>query len=291
MELPDVLVHRPGRAHRRHLLDEPAPGTPLRSGLPRHAQRARSHRPRRHARGDGLRAPDLHTGVGGRPGEPGRPRHRPDRLRRRVPRVGLPRGRVPLRRSGCPALRGDLVTMTRLPTTRVTTTVQTSHTAAARRPTQPELPSLPALVPGNVTHRRRGKVRHSFRYGVYQWLVDLDALPEQPWYLRPFAGFSAADHVGDPDRPIRRTSSASWTATASGSVSRAGLSCWRTPGSWAMCSTRYRSSGASTGPARWSASSPRSTTPTASGTPTSCAPTRPGSPPRKRRSTSPPSMT
>jgi len=95
------------------------------------------------------------------------------------------------------------VTMTRLPTTRVTTTVQTSHTAAARRPTQPELPSLPALVPGNVTHRRRGKVRHSFRYGVYQWLVDLDALPEQPWYLRPFAGFSAADHLGEPDRPIK----------------------------------------------------------------------------------------
>ncbi|HZX98571.1 MAG TPA: DUF1365 family protein, partial [Dermatophilaceae bacterium] len=77
------------------------------------------------------------------------------------------------------------------------------RTNAAAAPARPELPSLPALVTGNVAHHRRGRVRHSFRYGVYQWLVDLDALPEQPWYLRPFAGFSAADHVGDPDRPIK----------------------------------------------------------------------------------------
>jgi DUF1365 family protein len=58
-------------------------------------------------------------------------------------------------------------------------------------------------VAGNVTHHRFGSVRHSFRYDVYQWLVDLDALPEQPWYLRPFAGFSAGDHLGDPTRPIK----------------------------------------------------------------------------------------
>jgi uncharacterized protein len=67
----------------------------------------------------------------------------------------------------------------------------------------PELPTLPALVSGSVTHHRRGRVRHAFRHGLYQWLVDLDALPEQPWYLRPFAGFSAADHLGDPARPIK----------------------------------------------------------------------------------------
>jgi DUF1365 family protein len=85
----------------------------------------------------------------------------------------------------------------------MTTTDLTSGTAAARRPTQPALPSLPTLVSGHVTHHRRGRVRHSFRYGVYQWLVDLDALPEQPWYLRPFAGFSPTDHLGDPDRSIK----------------------------------------------------------------------------------------
>ena len=78
------------------------------------------------------------------------------------------------------------------------TTDRTAPTA-----TRPELPSLPALVSGDVTHHRRGRVRHSFRHGVYQWLVDLDALPEQPWYLRPFAGFSAADHLGDPTRSIK----------------------------------------------------------------------------------------
>jgi len=67
----------------------------------------------------------------------------------------------------------------------------------------PALPSLPALVSGHVTHHRNGAVAHSFRHGVYQWLVDLDALPRQPWYLRPFASFSAADHLGDPAASIR----------------------------------------------------------------------------------------
>jgi uncharacterized protein len=65
------------------------------------------------------------------------------------------------------------------------------------------VPALPALVPGRVTHRRTGPVRHAFRAAAYQWLVDLDALPVQPWYLRPFASFSAADHLGRPDRSIR----------------------------------------------------------------------------------------
>ena len=50
-------------------------------------------------------------------------------------------------------------------------------------PTLPQLPALPALVTGHVTHHRSGSVRHAFRHSVYQWLVDLDALPEQPWYL------------------------------------------------------------------------------------------------------------
>jgi len=85
-----------------------------------------------------------------------------------------------------------------------TVSLTTGRTApTATQPELPSLPALPALVTGHVTHHRRGRVRHSFRYGVYQWLVDLDALPEQPWYLRPFAGFSAADHLGDPYRSIK----------------------------------------------------------------------------------------
>ncbi|MEP7035117.1 MAG: DUF1365 domain-containing protein [Actinomycetota bacterium] len=79
-------------------------------------------------------------------------------------------------------------------------------TTAGTEPTLPaplKLPALPALVTGHVTHNRREAVRHGFRHRVYQWLVDLDAIPEQPWYLRPFASFSAADHLGNPAHSIR----------------------------------------------------------------------------------------
>jgi DUF1365 family protein len=68
---------------------------------------------------------------------------------------------------------------------------------------RPALPTLPALVVGHVSHRRVGPVRHAFRHGAYQWLVDLDAIPDLPAYLRPFAGFSSADHLGDPTLPIK----------------------------------------------------------------------------------------
>jgi DUF1365 family protein len=46
-------------------------------------------------------------------------------------------------------------------------------------------------------------VRHAFRHRVYQWLVDLDSVPRQPWPLRAFAQFSSADHLGDPGLPIK----------------------------------------------------------------------------------------
>ncbi len=70
-------------------------------------------------------------------------------------------------------------------------------------PVRPQLPQLPALVAGHVTHRRPGPVRHAFRHHVYQWLVDLDSLPSQPWPLKAFAQFSSADHLGDPGLPIK----------------------------------------------------------------------------------------
>jgi DUF1365 family protein len=71
-------------------------------------------------------------------------------------------------------------------------------------PARAQLPQLPALVVGQVTHRRPGPVRHAFRHQIYQWLIDLDAIPRQPWHLRPFAHFSSADHLGDPRLPIKR---------------------------------------------------------------------------------------
>ena len=78
-------------------------------------------------------------------------------------------------------------------------------TVSAATPTAAcaQLPQLPALVVGDVTHQRPGPVRHDFRHRVYQWLVDLDSLPRQPWYLRAFAHFSSADHLGDASLPIK----------------------------------------------------------------------------------------
>ena len=67
----------------------------------------------------------------------------------------------------------------------------------------PTLPALPALVAGRVAHARRTPLKHRFRYRVYQWLVDLDQLPQLPRWLRPFSTFSAADHIGDPASTIR----------------------------------------------------------------------------------------
>ena len=85
--------------------------------------------------------------------------------------------------------------------------------SAAPLPTVPEttgqapeltqLPALPALVAGQVTHRRPGPVGHAFRHRVYLWLIDLDSVPRQPWHLRAFARFSSADHLGDPGLPIK----------------------------------------------------------------------------------------
>lgn len=57
------------------------------------------------------------------------------------------------------------------------------------------LPSLPALVVGTVSHTRRTPLRHSFTHRHYQWLVDLDDLPDLPWPLRLLARFDAADHL------------------------------------------------------------------------------------------------
>ena len=55
---------------------------------------------------------------------------------------------------------------------------------------------LPALYDVAITHTRRETLTRSFRHRSYLWLVDLDALPVLPWWLRPFAGFPPHDHLG-----------------------------------------------------------------------------------------------
>jgi DUF1365 family protein len=71
--------------------------------------------------------------------------------------------------------------------------------------------TVPALYDAEVRHVRRQTLQRAFRNRTYLWLVDLDALPEQPRWLRPFAGFRAGDHLGDPDRTIRQNLDA-WLA-------------------------------------------------------------------------------
>ena len=65
------------------------------------------------------------------------------------------------------------------------------------------LPNTPALVTGYVRHTRRERLKRKFQHKTYQWLVDLDSIPRQPWYLRPFTSFSAHDHLGDPELSIK----------------------------------------------------------------------------------------
>ncbi|GAA5036066.1 DUF1365 domain-containing protein [Terrabacter aeriphilus] len=56
-------------------------------------------------------------------------------------------------------------------------------------------PPVPALVDGTVAHARRTPLHHSFTYGHYQWLVDVDDLPRLPWPARALARFDARDHL------------------------------------------------------------------------------------------------
>ncbi|HEX8780638.1 MAG TPA: DUF1365 domain-containing protein [Nocardioides sp.] len=56
-------------------------------------------------------------------------------------------------------------------------------------------PTLPALVVGTVSHVRHAPVRRVFEHPHYQWLVDLDALPQPRWPLGLLARFDARDHL------------------------------------------------------------------------------------------------
>jgi uncharacterized protein len=62
----------------------------------------------------------------------------------------------------------------------------------------------PQLYEATVRHRRTRPIDRAFAHRVYYWLVDLDAPPVLPRWLRPFAGFHARDHLGDPRASIRR---------------------------------------------------------------------------------------
>ncbi|MEU7139945.1 DUF1365 domain-containing protein [Nocardia sp. NPDC046473] len=59
------------------------------------------------------------------------------------------------------------------------------------------------IVRTRIHHVRRAPLHHEFSYRSYSWLVDLDDMPRLPRWLRPLAGFRAADHLGDPQRTLR----------------------------------------------------------------------------------------
>jgi DUF1365 family protein len=64
-------------------------------------------------------------------------------------------------------------------------------------------PPAPALYLGHLVHVRRVPELRVFRHRIALWFVDPDDLPVLPWWLRPFSGFHAADHLGVPWRSIR----------------------------------------------------------------------------------------
>ncbi|MET0188265.1 MAG: DUF1365 domain-containing protein [Pseudonocardia sediminis] len=75
-------------------------------------------------------------------------------------------------------------------------------TAAER--VEPEQTTLaPAIYDSVVRHVRRKEQDYRFSHPIYLWLVDLDDMPRLPAWLRPFAGFRAKDHLGDPGSTIR----------------------------------------------------------------------------------------
>ena len=200
VELPDGRLRRPLRGRAGQLLDEPAAG-PRRAGrLPGHPQRHRPDRARLGAAPDGLRAPRLHAGLGGRPAAAARADHRPDRLRRRLPRLGFPRGRLRVGCAGGRGVRGGLVTGLQL------RRPDPAATVPDRTPV-----ATPALYDVRIAHTRSAPLRNSFEYGGYLWLVDLDDVAAGrlvqgrplPRWLRSQARFESADHLGDPAASIK----------------------------------------------------------------------------------------
>ena len=94
----ELLPTPPGvRRGHRDLRPHPPPAAAHRHPLPRHPRRRGPRRPGDRDRADGVRAPALHPRVGRRVTAAARDQHRPDRLRRGLPRLGLPRGRCALR--------------------------------------------------------------------------------------------------------------------------------------------------------------------------------------------------
>ena len=203
----------------------------------------------RGARPHALHAPGVHRRSRSPRSDAARAQRRPDRVRRRVPRLGLPRGRLPRRVSAPPRRWG-----------------WSGETRAA---------VVPQPYDRRGAHAAPRRCAHGFAYRHRDcgWSTSTRCRRCRAW-LRPFARFDARDHLGDPAR--ERSAPTSTPTSARG----------RRPRRAAGCSmlANARSFGLRVQPAdrvlvlrrataRSRASSPRCTTPTASGTATCCAPT------------------
>ena len=93
-------------------------------------------------------------------------------IRRRLPGLGLPRGRLPLRRRGRAVVRSAVVS-----------TATTYRTV--------------------ITHARQAPLSNRFRYRTGAWLVDLDQVPQLPRGMRWLATFESRDHLGTPTASLR----------------------------------------------------------------------------------------
>lgn len=85
-----------------------------------------------------------------------------------------------------------------------------THSPSEAAPTLAPIPLESALYTGWVRHRRQGRAANTFRYGVYQLLLNLDELPDVARRI-PFLGHNAAgvtsfhdrDHLSRSDVPVR----------------------------------------------------------------------------------------
>ena len=246
---------RPGHRHLRpHPAPAAAPPTPTTSS--RSAARTSSTRPTVIDRME-YEHPLYTPASVAAPGPPARDRHRPDRLRRRLPRLGLPRGRRPLRPRGRRAARRDVAAGRRSgrgPAQRAV--LETSRTGLYD---DDDHPRPPYAVPAHL----------------HPPLADVAGRPRPPARPRRLrrAASRPATTSATPTRPCARTSTPSWRTTASSSrggrilmaANARAFGYWFNPISVFWCFDRRRR-------ARRRRSS-RCTTPTATGTPTSCTPT------------------
>lgn len=53
----------------------------------------------------------------------------------------------------------------------------------------------PTIYRTTISHCRQVPEQHSLRYRGCSWHVDIDHLPELPWWLRPFARFDTSDQL------------------------------------------------------------------------------------------------